>query len=114
MSDGKTPIPVSVDPATGAIIQEGGSASLPSTIVYGQQAVTATAAALPSAVLTQGVIITALSTNVISIFVGGVSVTDSTGVELQPGAALSVAISNLNKLYVIASTTGATITWIGS
>jgi hypothetical protein len=33
---------------------------------------------------------------------------------LQPGAALSAAISNLNKLYVIASTTGATVTWIGS
>lgn len=87
---------------------------LPSTIVAGQQAVTATAVALPAAVLTQGVILESLSTNTISIFIGGAGVTTATGVELQAGAALSAAVNNLDVLYVVASTTGATITWLGS
>jgi hypothetical protein len=114
MSDGKTPIPVSVDPATGAIIQEGGSASLPSTIVYGQQTVTNTATALPNKVLTQGVILESLSTNTVSIFIGDASVTVGTGVELQIGAALSAAISNLDVLYVICASSSPVITWLGS
>jgi hypothetical protein len=114
-ADGITPVPVEVNPSTGQLqVNTGAGGGLPTAVVYGQKAVTATAAVLPTAALTEGVIITGLSTNTISVFIGDASVTTATGVELQPGAALSAAISNLNKLYVIASTTGATVTWLGS
>lgn len=114
--DGKTEIPVAVDPATGALIVEisSGGATLPATVVAGQKAVTGTAAALPSGALVNGVIVTGLSTNTISVFIGPAGVTTSTGAEIQSGAALSAAVSNLDGLYVVASTTGATVTWLGS
>jgi hypothetical protein len=114
-ADGITPVVLEADPSSHQLqVSSSGGGSLPTSIVYGQQAVTATAAALPSGALTQGVIITGLNTNSISVFIGDASVTTSNGVELQPGAALSAAISNTNKLYVVASTTGATVTWLGS
>jgi hypothetical protein len=87
---------------------------LPTTPVYGQQAVTATAAALPSGALKNGVIVTGLSTNSISVFIGDASVTTSNGAEIQPGAALSAAVADTSDLYVIASTTGASVSWLGS
>ncbi len=108
-------IPVAVDPITGAIIVEvdtGGT--LPSTLVSGQQTVTTTAAALPNKTLSQGVILESLSTNTVSIFVGDSSVTTSTGVELQVGAALSAAVSNLDVIYVICASGSPVITWLGS
>ncbi len=108
-------IPVAVDPSTGAIITEvdtGGT--LPSTLVNGQQTVTTTAAALPSKTLSQGVILESLSTNTVSIFIGDSSVTTSTGVELQVGAALSAAVSNLDVIYVICASSSPVITWLGS
>ena len=115
-ADGITPKPVEVDPISGGVLIDivATGASLPAVVIAGQQAVTGTAVALPSAALTQGVIFTGLSTNTISVFVGPAGVTISTGVELQPGAALSAAVANLNELYVVASTTGATVTWLGS
>lgn len=87
---------------------------LPSTLVNNQQTVTGTATALPSGALTVGVIFEALSTNTVSIFVGGSGVTTSTGIELQPGGALSAAVSNTNLLYVICASGSPVITWLGS
>ena len=90
------------------------SPPLPSTIVYGQQTVTNVATALPNSALTQGVILESLSTNTVSIFIGDASVTASTGVELQVGAALSAAVSNLDVLYVICASSSPVISWLGS
>lgn len=80
------------------------------TFNAGQQAVTGTAAALPSA-STRAVCVTALSTNTISIFLGPTGVTASTGLELQPGQATCQPVSNSNLIFVVAATTGATATW---
>src|SRR6202008_942266 len=76
-------------------------ASLPSTFKNGQATVGVAAAALPSNSLTVGVIIQALSTNTVSIYIGVTGVTTSTGFELQPGQATSVAVSNTNTIYAI-------------
>lgn len=86
----------------------------PATILSGQQAVTATAAALASHTLTRGLCVTALSTNAISIFIGPSGVTTSTGLELVAKAGFCAAVSNSNAIYVVASTTGATVTWSGN
>lgn len=89
-------------------------ATLPGSTFSGQQAVTATAAALATHTLTSGICVQALSTNTISVFVGPSGVTTSTGQEIPPGAASCVALSNANEIYVVASTTGATVTWLGN
>lgn len=83
------------------------------TIINGQQSVTATAAALASHTVTQSLTIEALSTNTISVFVGATGVTTATGIELSPGSAVTLPVSNSNVVFVIASTTGATVTYVG-
>jgi hypothetical protein len=80
------------------------------TLASGQQAVTATAAALTSQVSKQACV-HALSTNTISVFIGPGGVTTSTGLELVPDEAVCLPVANLNEIYVVASTTGATVTW---
>jgi hypothetical protein len=88
--------------------------TVPTTIVSGQQAVTGTAAALASNLLAKGLCIEGLSTNTISVFVGPSGVTTSTGIEIPPGAGYCPAVSNSNAIFVVASTTGATVTWSGN
>lgn len=90
------------------------TATLPTAILSGQQAVTATAASLSANVLTRGLCVEALSTNTISVFVGGSTVTTTTGLELPPGAAYCSPLSNTVLLFVVASSTGASVTWSGS
>lgn len=107
-----------VDNSTGylPVICESGcsGATLPTSVTSGQQAVTATAAALATHTLTSGICVEALSTNAISVFVGPSGVTTSTGQEIPAGAATCIALSNSNEIYVVASTTGATVTWLGN
>lgn len=86
----------------------------PSTIVAGHQAVTATAAALSTQAVNNKVCVEALSTNAISVFLGPSGVTTSTGFELVPKAVQCYEVSNVNAVYVIASTTGASVTWSGN
>jgi hypothetical protein len=90
------------------------SSTLPSSILAGQQAVTASAVALASNALTRGLCVEALSTNTISVYVGPSGVTTATGIELPAGSSFCPAVSNSNEIYVIASTTGATVTWSGN
>jgi hypothetical protein len=89
------------------------SSPVSGTIVNGQQAVTGTAAALANHTVTQSLTVEALSTNTISVFVGATGVTTSTGIELPAGAAVTLPVSNSNVVFVVASTTGATVTYIG-
>ncbi len=88
--------------------------SLPSAAVNGQQTATTSAVALPSGVLTQGVVLEALSTNTVSIFVGTTGVTTGTGYELQPGAAVGIAVGNTNEIYIRCASSTPVVTWIGS
>ena len=79
----------------------------------GQQAVTA------SAVVVSGtsygtICIKALQGNTINVYVGGSGVTTANGMELTPGNAYCSPVANGNQFYVVASTTGASISWLVS
>jgi hypothetical protein len=82
------------------------------SLITGQKAVTATAAALPPNVLTRGITVEAKSTNTAVIYVGGPGVTTSTGLELPAGAAVTLQVANSNAIYVVAVSTGQTVTWL--
>lgn len=105
---------VALTDSSGVPTPSGGGTALPTGPTNGQQTVTTSAVALPTVTLTQGVILTARSTNTVSIFIGVSGVTTSTGVELQPGASISAAVSNLNALYVICASSSPVISWLGS
>lgn len=81
----------------------------------GQQAVTASAVALPSVSAGAGdgveVILEALKGNAASIFYGPAGVTDANGAELAPGASAKFRISNLDLIFVIAAATGNSVSW---
>lgn len=88
--------------------------SISTALVTGQLAVTATAQALGSATAYKnGIAVTNLSSGAVSIFIGPTGVTTSTGFELQVGSSLVLPVQDLSKIFVIASTTGSTISWIG-
>lgn len=82
-------------------------------VLSGQQAVTAAAVALATNTV-RNVCIKALVGNTINVYVGPVGVTDATGIELAPGDAVCLPVLNTNLLYVIASTTGNSVSWIGT
>jgi|SRR5882762_7233099 len=114
--DNATAVPIAVDPVTGAILTETvvTPAELPVALINNQQTATTSAVALPAGVLDVGVILGGLSTNTVSIFVGGAGVTTATGIELQPGASVSAAINNTNKIYIICASGSPVVTWLGS
>lgn len=80
--------------------------------VSGQQAVTGSAVALPDLVVGE-FILKALKANTINVYIGPAGITIGTGYELAPGEAVVLDNSNLNQIYVIASTTGASVCWLG-
>lgn len=117
-ADGITPTPIEVNPITGRTLVDatisGGGSTLPATFVTNQATVGTSAAALPSNALTEGVILQALSTNSVSVYIGPVGVTTSTGFELQPGQATSVAVNNTNAVYAISGTASQGLCFVGS
>lgn len=118
-ADGLTPVPVAVDPATGALLSEGsgGSGGTSSTLYTGQQTVNTTQVQLSasSKTLSNGVIIKAPSTNSGIIYVGKTGVTTSTGDILEPGESRGYPISNVNLLYIIsAASTTDTVSYEGN
>ena len=80
------------------------------TFNAGQQAVTGTAVALPTHAA-NSVCVQALLENTINVYIGPSGVTTSTGLELTPGVAFCGQLNNTNLIYVIASTTGASVSW---
>lgn len=88
----------------------------PTTEVNGQTTGTTagTAVQLASHSLINGVIVQALSTNTTSIYIGTSSVSSSNGFELQPGQATSVAVSDTDAVWIVSSTNGDKVCWIGS
>jgi hypothetical protein len=81
------------------------------TALSGQQAVTASAVNLGNHALTNGVCVKALIGNNINVYVGGSGVTISTGQELGPDESFCYNFTNTSDVYVIASTTGASVSW---
>lgn len=112
-SDGKTPVPVAVDPATGSLATTGGGGGGGSTtnsnLYTGQVTVNTTQVQVSSSshTLSNGIILKAPTTNAASIYVGLTGVTTSTGDIIEPGEARGYAVNNTNLLYIIsvASTT---------
>ena len=81
-----------------------------STFTSGQQAVTGTAANLGTAAA-RSVCVHALITNAINVYAGATGVTTSTGMEMPPGSAYCWTVNNTSLIYVVASTTGASISF---
>ena len=103
----QTTQPVSLATAPTTPTQPSGFSSSPLTA---QVSVTATAAALASN-STHTVCVEAVIANTIPVYVGASGVTTSTGFALNPGDEFCWQVNNSNLLYLIASTTGASIQW---
>lgn len=86
-------------------------AQLNGTVQSGQQAVTQTATIL-SGTGAGTICIKALAGNSINVYLGGAGVTTSTGMELAAGNAYCAPTAHANQFYVIASLTGASVSWI--
>jgi hypothetical protein len=84
------------------------------TSLSGQQAVTGTAASLGTHTVGGGFCVVADSGNTINVFLGPTGVTTSTGFPLLPGQTACNNLGNTNELFVVASTTGATVEWLGT
>lgn len=84
------------------------------TALSGQQAVTGTAASLGTHTVAGGFCVVADSGNTINVFLGPTGVTTSTGFPLLPGQAACNNLGNTSELFVVASTTGATVEWLGT
>jgi len=82
------------------------------TVFSGQQGVTAAAVAL-AANTAKSVCVKALVANTLNIFVGPTGITIATGMELAPGDAVCLAVTNSNLVFVIASGVGSSISFIG-
>jgi hypothetical protein len=80
------------------------------SLLTGQQAVTASAVALPTNAA-KTVCIWGLYTNTIPIYFGASGVSTSTGVPLLAGQPTCQPLNNSNLVYVIATTTGASVAW---
>lgn len=81
-----------------------------SNFLSGQQAVTGTAAALASN-SSKNVCVKALISNTINVYIGPSGTTTATGDELTPGEGRCYTLSNTNLIFVVASTTGASVSW---
>lgn len=82
-------------------------------VLSGQQSVTGSAVALATNAA-KAACVKALVSNVINVFVGPSAITTSTGYLLAPGESACLPVTNTNLLFVIASTTGASVSWLGS
>jgi hypothetical protein len=83
------------------------------TVLSGQQAVTGSAVALATNT-TKNACVKALVSNTINVFVGPSGITTSTGYLLAPGESICSPVTNTNLLFVIASTTGASVSWFAT
>lgn len=83
------------------------------TVLSGQQAVTGSAVALATNT-TKSACVKALVSNTINVFVGPSGITTATGFLLAPGESFCAPVTNTNLFFVIASTTGASVSWIAT
>lgn len=80
------------------------------TVTTGQQAVTASAVVLPT-VTAQRVCIKVLTAGTQTVYFGPSGVSTATGQELSPGDAWCGKVDNLNRIFVIAGSTGSTVAY---
>ncbi len=82
-------------------------------VISGQQAVTGSAVVLATNTM-KNICVKALAANAINVYIGPSGVSTSTGMELAPGDSWCGPVTNSNVIFVIASTTGSSVSWIGS
>jgi hypothetical protein len=109
---GSVTLTSSSNPTLGAGTNAIGYLTNPSTFTAGQQTVTASAAALPSATLTTGIVLTNNATA--TVYLGTSGVTSSNGYALPSGASIGLAVSNLNVVYLIGTASTGNLSYIGS
>jgi len=73
----------------------------PSTIYSAQQSVTTSATALTAQALSNGIVITAKSTNTGTTYVGPSTLTTANGYALLPGKSISYGVTNANAVWII-------------
>lgn len=83
------------------------------TVLSGQQSVTGSAVALASNAA-KSICVTATDGNLITVYAGPSGITTSTGYPLVPGKSACWPVTNTNLIFVIASTTGASVAWTAS
>lgn len=85
-------------------------------VLNGQTTVTTagTRVVLGAGTLTTGVIVRAKDVNAGYIYLGNSTVTSANGMILLPGESTSVAIDNLNKLFIDSASNGDGVSYIGS
>lgn len=101
-------VPVRLATGTASI----GYLTAPSTFSAGQQAVTATAAALPSGTLTNGVVLTNSSSAV--VYIGNTGVTSSTGYALPVGASIGLTVAALSSVFIVGTASSGNLSYLGS
>ncbi len=92
----------------------GGGGATSGPIVSFRQTSTASAVALPSNALTNGIVCTAASTNTGTAYLGGSGETTSTGYPLAAGYSISYGVNNSNLVYLIGSDTSKVIACTGN
>ena len=104
------PVVIASDQTLSVAVSNVGGAA----VFSGQQTCTTSAAALPSQVVTQGIRLVALGSNTGTVFIGGSSVSPSTGVPLYPGAFYDFRTSNANLIYIVGSDNTQVVAYVGS
>ncbi len=98
-----------------------GKASYGATPHTGQATVTTGAAPLVAAATgaaqggnrcSSGLVLYARAANSVSVFVGALGVTTSTGYELEAGKAVSLDIDDPSKIYVVCASSAPVVSWI--
>jgi hypothetical protein len=84
-----------------------------STVLNGQVTANGTATAFPSGVLSNAVVLTSLTTNTSTVYVGGSGITSASGYPLIPGQSIGYVVSNLNDVYYLGAS-GGTIAYTGN
>ncbi len=82
-------------------------------VLSGQQSVTGTAVALATHAA-KTICVKAILGNTIPVYIGPSGVTTSTGIPLDPGDAPCLTVQNTNEIFVVASTTGASVAWVST
>jgi len=87
---------------------------LPAIPITGQQILTTAAVALPANALQNGLIVTALSANTGTVYVGAAGVTATTGYPLSAGQSMSFAVANASGISIIGSNATDKVAYSGN
>ncbi len=98
-----------------------GKASYGATPVTGQNTVTTTATPLQTAATgagkgtgrcSSGLVVTALTTNTVTVYVGPSTVTTANGYPLEAGKSISLDVDDPSKLYAVCASSAPVIGWL--